>query len=361
MRKVELSVIIPTFNEVNNIFPMIEALEIALKDISWEAIFVDDDSSDGTIDKLHKACDQYRHIRLVHRIARRGLSSAVVEGFQASTAKYMAVLDGDMQHDETKLLNMLLEIRKGNADLIVGSRYIEGGGTGDWDQNRVRISKTATKLANFITNVEFSDPMSGFFMVTREAYSKATRHLSLQGYKILLDLAASFPGKMKVTEIPYEFKSRKFGDSKLDSKVVMEFLFMLIEKFTNGVVPAKFIMFSLVGLTGVGIHFIVLAYLLNVEGLTFLVSQSAATFTAMTSNFFINNWLTYYDRRVRGWNIIAALAGFYAVCSIGAIANVGIANFIFEQDYTWWVSGFAGALVGSVWNYTASSILSWRK
>ena len=359
--RVELSVIVPTFNEVDNIFPMIGALDSALKGIDWEVIFVDDDSKDGTVEKLIEACDTFPNVRRIHRIKRRGLSSAVVEGFQASTAPYMAVIDGDMQHDETKLKDMLSVMQTGNFDLVVGSRYVPGGGTGDWDESRVKISQTATKLSKIISSVDLSDPMSGFFMITSEAFSKAVRHLSLQGYKILLDIAASYPGTMRVDEVPYEFRSRQFGESKLDSMVVMEFLFMLIEKFTRGVVPAKFIMFGLVGVSGVGVHFAILHSLFNVAGYSFLYAQAAATIVAMTSNFFINNWLTYYDSRVKGWRILTSLIAFYGVCSMGAVANIGVANFVFEQDYTWWLSGFAGALVGSVWNYTASSILSWKK
>tara|TARA_R110002096_G_scaffold432240_1_gene648685 strand:- start:106447 stop:107526 length:1080 start_codon:yes stop_codon:yes gene_type:complete len=357
----ELSIIVPTFNEVDNIYPLYEAIEKVLDGVDWEIIYVDDDSTDGTLDRLEKLCEEKTNARKLHRIARRGLSSACVEGFLSTTSPYLAIIDGDMQHDETKLIEMLKHIRTGNYDLILGSRYTSEGGFGNWSEDRIKASQFATKMSKLITRQEITDPMSGFFMLTRDTFMRSVRNLSLQGYKLLLDIVTAHPEKIRIKDVAYEFRARVHGMSKLDSMVMMEFLFMIIEKFTRGIVPARFILFSAVGASGVLVHFAVLYGLLNIAGYSFTVSQTGATVVAMTSNFFINNWLTYFDKRLRGLKLFQGLLIFYAVCSLGSVANIGVASFVFEQDYTWYISGFAGALIGTVWNYVATSLMTWRK
>lgn len=357
----ELSIIVPTFNEVGNVRSLYEAISSVLNDISWEIIYVDDDSTDGTLDVLEKLCQEKDNARRIHRISRRGLSSACVEGFQASVSKYIAVIDGDMQHDETKLPIMLAHLKTGKYDMALGSRYTAEGGFGSWDQNRIKASQFATKISKLITKQNISDPMSGFFMMTREAFKKSSRKLSLKGYKILLDIVTSYPGALKIKDVAYEFRVRQHGESKLDSMIMMEFLMMIIEKMTYGFIPARFVLFSAVGASGVLVHLSILHILLNVMGMSFTVSQTVATFSAMTTNFFINNWLTYYDKRLKGIKMITGLLTFYAVCSLGSIANIGVASFVFEQNYTWILSGIAGAMIGTVWNYVATSFFAWRR
>ncbi len=357
----ELSVIVPTFNEAGNIRPIYDAIDAALSDIDWEIVFVDDDSTDGTVEELICLCNEKRNVRRLHRISRRGLSSAVVEGFQATVSPFVAVIDGDLQHDVTKLPEMLKLLKSGNYDLVLGSRYVTEGGFGDWSERRVNASKLATKLSGILTNHSISDPMSGFFMLTRTTLNKCVRALSLQGYKLLLDIVTAQPGPLKIGEVAYEFKARQHGSSKLDSMIVMEFVIMLIEKVTRGIIPARFILFSAVGTTGLLVHFSILYLLFNFSQVGFTATQTAATFVAMTSNFFVNNWFTYYDIRLKGMRVLSGLLAFYAVCSLGALANISVSSFVFERDYTWYISGLAGVLIGTVWNYAATSILAWRK
>ena len=357
----ELSIIVPTFNEVDNIRPLYEAISKVMDGVNWEVVYVDDDSTDGTVEELVSLCQEKENVRRIHRISRRGLSSACVEGFLATVSPYMAVIDGDMQHDETKLKEMLEHIRTGDFDLILGSRYVAEGGFGDWNEARIKASQFATKMSALITRQNVTDPMSGFFMVTRDAFVKSARNLSLQGYKLLLDIITSFPGDMRIKDVAYEFRSRQHGESKLDSMIMMEFVMMIIEKITRGVIPARFILFSAVGASGVIVHFSILYMMLNMAQSSFTVAQATATIVAMTSNFFINNWLTYFDKRLKGTKMLTGLFAFYAVCSLGALANVSVASFIFEQEYTWYISGLAGALIGTVWNYAATSVLAWRK
>jgi dolichol-phosphate mannosyltransferase len=357
-----LAVIVPTLNEHNNVRELVGRIERCLAGLDWELIFVDDDSTDGTLKALHDISRADRRVRFLHRIGRRGLASAVVEGALSTSAPYIAVMDADLQHDEGILREMLERLRTSKADIVVGSRYLTRGGTGDWDGGRRRLSRIATKLAHLVLPVEATDPMSGYFMVKREAFDRAVRRLSSLGYKILLDILVSARPPLTIAEVPYVFGARVHGISKLDTAVGWEFLMLLLDKTIGRYVPARFVMFMGVGGLGVLVHMLVLAALSQTLQVDFIASQAVATMVAMTSNFLLNNVLTYRDRRLEGAaQLMRGLLTFYAVCGIGAVSNVGIAAALFREDYSWWASGLAGILIGAVWNYAASSVFTWRK
>ncbi len=279
----------------------------------------------------------------------------------ASASPYIAVMDGDLQHDEQLLPRMLDLLRNEPLDLVVGSRYVAGGKIGEgFSDSRARASGVATKLARFICKVEIADPMSGFFMFRREVFEDAVHDLSGQGFKILLDLLASSPRPLRVRELPFEFRKRRHGESKLDVLVAWEYGMLLADKLFGHVVPVRFALFALIGGFGLVVHMAVLWIGLKLITLTFVTAQSAATTTAMTSNFFLNNLFTYRDQRLRGWRLIRGLLSFYLICGIGAFANVGIAAFVFRAEQAWWVAGIAGVIVGSVWNYAVSSVFTWK-
>jgi dolichol-phosphate mannosyltransferase len=200
--------------------------------------------------------------------------------------------------------------------------------------------------------------MSGFFLMTRAAFDGAVRRLSGQGFKILLDLFASTPTPFRFKELPYTFRQRQHGESKLDTFVVWEYLMLLLDKLIGHIVPVRFVLFGVVGASGVLVHLVTLRLMLMAG--SFTVAQATATMVAMTSNFVLNNLLTYRDRRLRGWRFFSGLLSFYAVCAIGAVANVGIASAAFARHYSWWASGLAGAAVGVVWNYAVSAVFTWR-
>ncbi len=355
---IELTVVIPTFNERDNIDPLLERIDAALRGIAWECIFVDDDSADGTAEKVRAIARADTRVRCIQRIGRRGLSTAVIEGVQASSAPYVAVLDADMQHDESLLPRMLAALKAEGLDIVLGSRYVAGGGTGEWDKGRVAISGFATRLARLVVSAELTDPMSGFFVMKRSAFEGAVRRLSGQGFKILLDLFASTPTPFRFKELPYVFRQRQHGESKLDSLVAWEYLMLLLDKLIGHIVPVRFVLFAVVGASGVVVHLATLRLVLM--GASFAVAQGAATVVAMTSNFVLNNFFTYRDQRLRGWRFLGGLLSFYAVCAIGAVGNVGIASAAFQHHYSWWLSGLAGAAVGVVWNYAVSAVFTWR-
>lgn len=359
MAAVELTVVVPSFNEIDNVEPLIERLHSALDGIEWEVIYVDDDSPDGTAVKVRELAQTDPRVRCIQRIGRRGLSTAVIEGMLASSAPYLAVIDADLQHDEKLLPRMLATLKLDGLDIVVGSRYVAGGATGDWDKGRAVMSSIATRLARLVVAAEIADPMSGFFMLSRRAFERTARRLSGNGFKILLDLFASAPTPYRFRELPYVFGQRIHGESKLDSLVIWEYLMLLLDKRVGRWVPVRFVLFAAIGGSGVIVHLAALR--LALIYLNFPVAQALGTVCAMTTNFLFNNMLTYRDQRLYGLKLINGLLSFYAVCSIGAVANVGIASAVFGEHYSWWISGLAGSAVGVVWNYAASSVFTWRR
>jgi dolichol-phosphate mannosyltransferase len=361
LRPLELAVIIPTFNEIANVEPLLLRLSLALAGIHWEAIFVDDNSPDGTAEHIRSIGLNDVHIRVVQRIGRRGLSSAVVEGMLASAAPVLAVIDGDMQHDETILPKMFAAIAGGSADIAVGTRYAgNGAGVGDWDADRQRVSRVATQLGRIILKTPMSDPMSGFFALSRQTLMAAIPKMSTIGFKLLVDIAASLPTPPRIVDIPYTFRSRIAGESKLDALVSVEYLALLADKMIGRFIPLRLLAFLFVGGLGVGVHLSVLGGALRL-GIGFLAAEVAAVVAAMTFNFFLNNIFTYRDRQLKGWKLVGGLAGFYAICSVGGFANIGIGTWVNAQDGRWWLAGMSGIVIGAVWNFAASSFITWRK
>jgi len=360
-RAPELTIVVPTFNERDNVEPLLELLTSVLEHVDWEVIFVDDDSSDGTAGRVREIASRDPRVRCLQRIGRRGLSTACIEGVLASSAPFVAIMDGDLQHDERLLPHMLETLKHEPVDLVLGSRYISGGGIGDLSQRRAEISSLATRLSRMICRTEIADPMSGFFMTRREVFDNAVRDLSGQGFKILLDLLASSPQPLRLKELPYHFRRRQHGTSKLDTLVAWEFGMLIADKAVGHIIPVRFALFAFIGTIGLAVHLAVLRLALTAPALDFTKSQAIATVVAMTSNFFLNNLFTYRDQRLSGLKLLRGLVSFYLICAVGAIGNVGIASYVFAADQQWWIAGIAGAIVGSVWNYAVSSVFTWRR
>jgi len=357
----QLSVVIPTFNERDNVTTLFRRLETALAGIPFEAVFVDDNSPDGTWQVLRALSREDARVRCIRRIGRRGLSGACIEGILASSAPCAAVIDADLQHDETQLPKMLALLQGGEFDLVVGSRYIEGGSADSFNRQRAGASALATEVAKRALRVEIADPMSGFFMIRRDRFEELAPQLSTQGFKILLDVVATAHGALRVKEIPYTFGSRLHGESKLDSMVALDFLGLVLAKLTHDLVSLRFLLFAMVGSLGLVVHLAALYAALKIFSLPFAEAQGAGALCAMTSNFILNNFLTYRDQRLKGLGILWGLLLFYLVCSVGLFANVGVAFSVYDQQPIWWLAGAAGALMGVVWNYAMSGLFVWRK
>ena len=358
----ELSIIVPVFNEVSNVGPLVQLVEAALEDDSWELIFVDDNSPDGTAERVKAIAAKDARVRCIRRVGRRGLSGASIEGMLSSSAHYVAVMDGDLQHDERVLVRMLALIRAQGVDLVIATREREGTAITGLSGQRSVVSDFGRFLSRLVIKADVKDPMSGFFMIRRDIVEAAAPKLATEGFKILADILATTDKPLSIRETPYVFRERQHGESKLDARVAFDYLGILLHHLTGRLVPVRFFLFGLVGASGVVVHLLSLKFMLaSFPDYGFDLSQTTATFVAMLSNFLLNNGLTYRDRRISGWHLISGFLLFAASCSIGVVANVGLARLIFSEGQQWWVAGLAGALTGAVFNYVTSSILVWRK
>jgi dolichol-phosphate mannosyltransferase len=362
----QLAIIVPSFNERDNIVSLFELVSKALGAIPFEFIVVDDNSPDGTAAVAKELARRHSNVRCIHRIGRRGLSSAVIEGISASAAPYFAVIDADHQHDET-ILPLMLEKALAGDHVVIGTRYAGGGSAGDGlSKTREAGSRLATRLSDLVTGQPISDPMSGFFLMRRDVFDEIAPSLSNEGFKILLDIIVSARrararrGKeLRVGEVPYVFRPRHAGESKMSSIVVVQFLGLVLSKLTGGLLPASFLLFGLVGGFGVFVHMGTL-FLAAAAGFNFVWAQTTATIVAMTFNFVLNNELTYANKKLRGWRFFTGMATFFAVCSIGAIANVSVASWIYMLDRSFWIAGLAGVLMSVVFNYSVTKVFTWR-
>ncbi len=361
----DLAIVLPTYNESGNVGPMVERLENtlakALPGIRYEVLFVDDDSPDGTADAVRRLARGRDNLRVLHRIGRRGLASASIEGILAASAPFVAVMDADLQHDESILPEMLRRMREENLDLVVGSRNIAGGSMGEFSRWRVKLSQLGRRLSLMGAEHELSDPMSGFFMVRVAAFERFAHRLSGIGFKILLDIVLSAGPGLRIGEVPYRFRLREHGESKLDILVGLEYFELLVDKHVGGLVNVRFVLFAMVGALGVGVHLLVLNALLRVAGISFAKGQAATTLMVMVLNFVLNNSVTYRDRRLRGWKFLKGLVTFCLACGLGVIANVSVANEVFHHGVPWWLAALTGLLFSSVWNFGVTSMTTWRQ
>ncbi len=363
----QLAVIVPSYNERDNVALLYEKVTAALGTIPFEFIVVDDNSPDGTSEVVREMARQHQNVRGIHRLGRRGLSSAVVEGILASAAPYFAVIDADLQHDEA-ILPLMLEKAIAGDHIVVGTRYGGDGSVGEGlSKAREAGSRFATKISSLLTGKTLSDPMSGFFLMRRDVFDEVAPALSDDGFKILLDIIVSAGrsharhGKeLRIGEVPYTFRPRHAGESKMSSLVVVQFLGLIVSKLTGGLLPTTFLLFALVGGFGVVVHMGTLLITHEVLNFNFVWAQVAATILAMTFNFVLNNELTYANKKLRGWRYLTGMLTFYAVCSIGALANVSVASWIYAYDGSFYVAGLLGVLMSVVFNYSVTKVFTWR-
>jgi dolichol-phosphate mannosyltransferase len=356
----QLSVIVPTYQERGNVAELVRRLDAALDGIAWEAVFVDDNSPDGTAAVVKQLAAADPRVRCLKRVGRRGLAGACIEGMLSSAAPHVAVIDADLQHDEKVLPAMLARLERGEADLVAATRYVAGGNAAAFSASRGAISRLATRLTRRLVGTPLSDPMSGFFMMRRDAFDAIAPRLSPAGFKILLDIAATAGPRLRIAEQPYAFGERFAGTSKFNIQIGVEFLGLLLAKMTGDLLDPRFIFFAIVGTIGLVVHLAALKLTLLVSPEPFRTAQIVATLVAMTSNFLLNNELTYRDRRLKGWAMLRGFLLFCLIGSVGAIANVDLASWLYIERPIWWVAGAVGAVMSALWNYAMSTLFVWR-
>jgi dolichol-phosphate mannosyltransferase len=360
-RFLELSVVIPTYKERQNVAPLLAALEVALQGINWEVIFVDDHSPDHTADAIRALALVNPRVRIIERVGRRGLSSACIEGMMASPAPYLAVMDADMQHDETALPEMLRRLQSDNLNVVVASRRTAGGSMGEFAKKRVRLSDLGSRVSKLVCHCDVTDPMSGFFMVDSRFFRASVPHLTGSGFKLLVDILASSPTPPRIAEVPYRFRKRVSGESKLDVNVELEYLFLILDKMVGRVLPTRFVLFICVGSLGLLFHLSILGIFHAFKPSAFATGQMAATLSAMMLNFFLNNLVTFRDRQLKGSALVRGMFIFYAACTFGVLINLSFADRLLAAGLPWYIAGISGVAISSVWNYGVNTIVTWRR
>ena len=360
-----ISIVIPTFNEVKNIIPLLKKLLSLFDDYDYEIIIVDDDSPDGTSEEVEKYMKDKKTIKLITRIGRSGLSSAIKEGLIFAKGKYLLVLDGDGQHHPSFLLNMIDEIKKNKSDIVIGSRFLPSSKLEGLSKKRSLGSKIANKVASISLNKNYSkltDYLSGCFCLNRDSTKNFIRRIEINGFKFLYELLSLSKGKLNVKEVPLNFQERRHGNSKLDLAIIWDFIISIIHNFTFRIMPRRAISFGLVGLSGVFVQLFITYFLTNLLLLKFYDALPIAVISAATSNFLINNQVTFRSNRLKGSALLVGLLKFFLVASLPVIANIGITTAVYEYiSADTLIAQIAGIAIVYAWNYLASSSFVWNK
>jgi len=356
-----LSVVVPTYLEAANVPVLFERVKGALEGLPWEMIVVDDDSPDGTSEVAFGLAASDRRLRCLRRVNRTGLAAAVIEGWMSSSADLVAVIDGDLQHDERILPKMYQSLVPGIGNLAIGTR-VSDGTEGGLSPARQKLSDVGKWFFHGIAGAPVSDPMSGFFMIRRDIVSCLAPRLSPDGFKILVDVILSAGRDLKIVEVPYRFRKRVAGESKLTPPVGLDFLGLVAHHASGGMLPNRFVLFALIGAIGLVVHILALSAFHSWFGPSdFYTGQVVATLAAMASNFVLNNEITYRTHRYHGLSMIGGFAAFALGCGVGALANIDVASWLYKSNHTWWVAGMSGAVLSVVWNYAVSTSLIWRR
>ncbi|TSC59580.1 MAG: dolichol-phosphate mannosyltransferase [Candidatus Peregrinibacteria bacterium Greene0416_62] len=361
-----LSLILPTFNESENLPELLPKIRSALSSVPHEIIVVDDDSPDSTWKVAQELSQQLGDVHVIRRIGRRGLSSAVIEGFLAAKGDVLAVMDADGQHD-TELLGKLHAAVQQQGGIAIGSRYVAGGSVGAWDERRYMLSRIATRMALSLCAVKAKDPMSGFFAIDRKAFEEVLPRLNPKGFKILLDLLVHVPKTTHVTELPFTFATRKHGESKLSRRVQLEFLEYLYDVSLGNWIPLTFVKYCIVGALGVGVHLTAYLFLsaffshgLPLTLMGFSLALLGAIETAIIFNFWLNNLWTFAHAKLQGFALIPGFLKYNFACVFGALANYAVSTYLFSHGIGEIVSVIIGASAGIIWNYTMSRMFAWK-
>jgi dolichol-phosphate mannosyltransferase len=359
-----ISIILPTLNEVDNICSIIKKIINLSGNFLIEIIVVDDASTDGTTSLVKKLSQEDNRIRLINRYGRNGLSSAIKEGTLSASGDVIAVMDTDGQHQVESLYEAIEELLVADKDLIIGSRFLNSSLISGLSDKRKKGSLLANSLAKFSLSREYSkltDIMSGFIVFKSQTVLKLVERIDVNGFKFLYELLSVSKGTLDCNEIPLNFMPRKFGESKLDIAIVWDFLVSLIHSLSNRLIPRKAISFAFVGITGVLVQFLISYSFMWLLGFSFQNVLPIAVVSAATSNYLVNNWLTFRVNRLRNKALFVGLLKFLLVSSLPIIANVGLASSFYKLiSPNTFFSQLAGIIVVFIWNYAASSKLVWK-
>ncbi len=367
-----LSVILPTYNEAGSVVDLIHKL-LALpenclsfqdRNNQLEILVIDDDSNDGTVELVRQLSQQTPMVRLVRRVGRRGLASAIREGLLDATGEIAVVMDSDGQHEVGSVVSAVQALFADDLDLVIGSRFHPEARIHGLSARRERGSTWANRWASISLSRHYAhltDLMSGFFVVRLKACEQLIRAVDVNGFKFLYELLALSNGCLRCAEVPLRFQPREHGVSKLDVAIFWDFAVSLLHQLCFRLLPRRAISFALVGATGVFVQLLMARLLLQGDFFRFEQVLPVAVLAAATSNYLINNALTFRFQRQRGLALLRGLLRFWLVASLPVLANIGIASAYFNfvnSDVV--IAQLVGILVVFIWNYAASSRFVWN-
>jgi dolichol-phosphate mannosyltransferase len=359
----KVSIVLPTYNEKTNVVPISKHLLELDCLYNLEIIFVDDDSQDGTAEVVRELAHHHSEVRLIRRVGRAGLSSAIKEGILDATGDLVVVMDCDGQHDPATVLAALRQLQETGADLLIGSRFHPEAKILGLSAKRERNSIWANAVARFSLPGyrQLTDYMSGFFVCRLQAVLPYVRLIDVNGFKFLYELLAISGGRLKVAEVPLQFLPRISGESKLNLAVVWDLGISILHTLLLRSVPRRAISFALVGATGIATHLLIYFLIRHFFEATFEVAQLFSVVGAASTNFLINNILTFRNQQLKSWSLLLGLLRFLLVTSMGMVANVGVSSALYHRTTGQpLVAMFAGIAVDFVWKYAASSRFVWN-
>jgi dolichol-phosphate mannosyltransferase len=355
-----ISIVVPTYNEAQNISMIHDGLASALADRSWELIVVDDNSSDGTADAVRALGLSHGNVRCIQRVQDRGLCSAVQWGIQAAHGDVVVVMDGDLQHNPALVPRMLEEL-EGGSDIVSCSRFLSGRPvTGLSSRLRQALSDYGNRLTNLFLGKQLTDPLTGFFATSRRLFLESIPRMQADGFKVFFDLVYQ-NRNASIKELPFDFERRQHGESKLQPYVLWLLLCDIASKLSGGLIPPRLISFVWVGLIGSIGHFSIL-YASLALGTVFWLAQAIATVVAMVFNFTINNILTYSANRLRGAAFFEGLLLYSGIASFGIAANVSTAQITYRhfEGHTF-IAASVGIFIDVIWRFAVSNRLIWGR
>jgi dolichol-phosphate mannosyltransferase len=373
-----VSIVTPTYNEAANVPLFVEAIGDVLADTTYEIIVVDDDSPDRTWEVAGKLGQADPRVRVIRRFGESGLSSAVMAGLGSARGQVLVVMDADLQHDEAILPRMVGLLSSDQADVVIGSRATDGGSYGSWGSGRRFVSWVATLIARLLLRVPTTDPMSGYFAMTRATFDELAPSINPQGFKILLEFIGRRRAGLRVTEVGFTFRNRMHGETKMSPSVIRSYLLAVVELRVGRQVKGQFVLYGLVGLSGVAVNLIVFS-ITDAIGLGAIHlgfgrplrwSLLLGIQASILSNFVLNNYFTFWERRFHRQRLLVGMVEFEVISAFGVVVHVSIFQFL---ESTGWGVGLLGGtaarlghdavgfLVALVSNYYLNVNYIWRR
>ena len=353
-----VSLVIPTYNEKENIVPLVERLSRAFANQNYEILFVDDNSKDGTVDLISELAARYP-VKVMVRLNERGLATAVLHGFKYARGNIIGVMDADLQHPPEINPSLLKAIENG-ADMAIASRYVRGGGCPNWGLARRIISRGALSLAHvFLPNTrKVKDPMSGFFMFKRDGLDKV--EFQPVGYKILMEMLVM--GKFQnVVEVPFIFEDRSSGRSKMKARQQIDYLRHIFSLMRRKGELVRFLKFIGVGLSGTIVNLGILRLVNALTNWSGYVALVPGIEVSIITNFLLNDFFTFSDRRTGNMkSFFGRLLRYNLVALSGAVINYAIAAGLFTVGLNIYLADFIGIVVAFLWNYFFSTVWAWK-